>query len=593
MVKFVKWTCVFILIFPTFISGAKNYYISASGNDSSSGTSVQTPWKTLDKLHASWSLIGAGDSILFNRGETFAPTSVGSRYGLIRIPNRKKGTATDPIVIGAYGLGERPVISGENCSEYHQVFRSGALEYVTVQDIEFRGNVLFKAGDDMTMGICHFKLLRVKLQGGIDKGNNTKISFDNPYAPSKVPFPNVAAPIDKVEIAYCEFYDTEGEDAVNIGAVGDSLWVHHNIWKNISEEALDVAGGAGHLVEYNFVSGTSVNGMKFHCQLNNQHGLVFRGNVILRVGSGPTSGNALVLENVTDSKIYNNTIASPYTAAFGNVDRLQPISYYGDFKGNEIFNNIFLGAIQIYGTWENVDLGAGLWYSAPVFKIWSNNSFHHNIYWKYPNSFDVFRFWEGYPYPKEGSVLNRTRTVYADNQLQFASEWQIKSGVNEIMTDPQLTNPFWTDAYTYGDFTPISGSPAINGGVPVSGYTHDIDGTIVPTSGKIAIGAYQIPLTSSGQRSAPGKSLRYFPNPFRSKTEIRVYLDRTEHVNLFIHDLSGRIIRTLVRNTLPAGTSSVIWNGVNDAGELCPGGMYLCCLVAGDEVNTGRLILLR
>jgi len=487
-----------LLIFMSEIR-AENFYISASGSDTNKGTSPQSSWETLDKLYHSWSLIGPGDSVLFRRGDVFAPSAVGSRIGLLRIPSLKKGTAASPITIGAYGTGDRPVISGEKCSDYHQAFRTGALEYITVQDLEFRGAVVFRASDDPAMGIRHFRLLRIKLKGGIDKANGTKMSFINPYAPSKVPRANVAAPIDKVEIAYCEFYDTEGEDAVNIGSVGDSLWVHHNVWKNVSEEALDVAGGCGHLIEYNFVSGTTVNGMKFHCQLNNQHGIVIRGNMIIRVGRGTTGGNGLVIENVSDSKVYNNTLASYYSAAFGNTDRLPPVSYYGDFKGNEIFNNIFLGAIQVYGTWENVDLGAGNWYSSPVFKIWYNNSFHHNIYWNYPGGFDVFRFWEGYPYPTEGSVLNRNRTVYSNNQQKFITEWQSKSGEAELMTDPLLTNPSWSDPYTVGDFTPLPSSPAIHAGVPVPGYTRDLAGLPVPAGSKPAIGAYQLTSTSGSQ----------------------------------------------------------------------------------------------
>lgn len=590
MEKFVKWPFVFILIFAALQSGAKNYYISASGSDNNNGTSQQTSWKTLDKLYNSWSLIGPGDSVLFRRGDVFAPTSVGSRVGLLRIPNLKKGTAVAPITIGAYGTGDRPVISGEQCSDYHQAFRTGALEYITVQDLEFRGAVVFRASDDAAMGIRHFRLLRIKLKGGIDKASQTKISFTNPYAPSKVPQVNEAAPIDKVEIGYCEFYDTEGEDAVNIGSVGDSLWVHHNVWKNVSEEALDVAGGTGHLIEYNFVSGCSVNGLKFHSQYSNQYGIVVRGNVILHAG---TSATALVLQNISHSKVYNNTIASSYTAGFGNRDRTPPEAYYGDFTGNEIFNNVFMGVVQITGFWQNVDLGAGPWYSAPVFNIWSNNSFHHNFYWSYQSVTTVMRFWEGQPYPGSTGILNRSRTVETTNQAKFVTEWQSKASSSEKMQFPALLSPTWDSPYAYGNYSPQTSSPLIGAGAPVEGYTHDIAGVPVPEGTNPTIGAYQVTLTPTGQKSAPGKSLRYYPNPFCDKTEIRVYLDRTEHVNLFIHDLSGRIIRTLIQNKLPAGTNSITWNGMNDAGTPCPGGVYLCSLIAGSEVNTGKLLLLR
>jgi hypothetical protein len=238
-------------------------------------------------------------------------------------------------------------------------------------------------------------------------------------------------------------------------------------------------------------------------------------------------------------------------------------------------------------------LGAGPWYSAPVFNIWTNNLFHHNYYWSYQTGTTVMRFWEGEPYPGTTGILNRSRTVETTNPAKFVTEWQSKASATEKMQFPGLMSPTWDTPYSYGNYSPQATSPLVGAGVPVPGYTHDFAGVPVPEGANATIGAYQGTFTSTGQRSAPGKNLRYYPNPFRSKTEIRVYLDRTEHVNLFIHDLSGRIIRTLVRNTLPAGTSSVVWNGANDAGDLCPGGMYLCCLIAGNEVNTGKLMLLR
>ena len=56
-------------------SYSKNFYFSSStGNDSYTVTQAQnpgTPWKTIDKLNSSMSLINPGDSILFKRGDIF------------------------------------------------------------------------------------------------------------------------------------------------------------------------------------------------------------------------------------------------------------------------------------------------------------------------------------------------------------------------------------------------------------------------------------------------------------------------------------------------------------------------------------------
>jgi hypothetical protein len=86
--------------------GQNNYYFSSSKGDDSR-TIIQarnpaTPWRTIDKLNSFFETASPGDSILFKRGDTF--------YGSVVVS--KSGTSTNPIVIGAYGSGPKPVISG-------------------------------------------------------------------------------------------------------------------------------------------------------------------------------------------------------------------------------------------------------------------------------------------------------------------------------------------------------------------------------------------------------------------------------------------------------------------------------------------------
>lgn len=95
---------IFILSSQTH-SFSKNYYISSStGSDSYSSTQAQnqaTPWKSIEKLNSSMSMIQPGDSILFKRGDVF--------HGEIKLT--RSGTENARIVMGAYGKGETPVIS--------------------------------------------------------------------------------------------------------------------------------------------------------------------------------------------------------------------------------------------------------------------------------------------------------------------------------------------------------------------------------------------------------------------------------------------------------------------------------------------------
>jgi hypothetical protein len=91
----------FSLTFFCIIANAKNYYISAAGNDLNSGTSKTSPWKTIGQLNSyAYNIVG-GDSILFRRGDQF--------YGSIVM--KRSGTSSLPVVYGAYGTGAKPVIT--------------------------------------------------------------------------------------------------------------------------------------------------------------------------------------------------------------------------------------------------------------------------------------------------------------------------------------------------------------------------------------------------------------------------------------------------------------------------------------------------
>src|SRR6185312_12916853 len=92
---------VFFTIF-SFSAFATTYYLSSSsGNDNNSGTDAASPWRSIDKLN-SFNNLRPGDYVLFKRGDTF--------YGGIRVNN--SGSSGNPIKFGAYGSGNKPVITG-------------------------------------------------------------------------------------------------------------------------------------------------------------------------------------------------------------------------------------------------------------------------------------------------------------------------------------------------------------------------------------------------------------------------------------------------------------------------------------------------
>ena len=76
------------------------YYVSSTGRDSNSGTSMSSPWKTLSKINNT--RFSAGDKIKFHSGDTFRG------YLLIQ----GSGAPGKEITITSYGTGDKPKILG-------------------------------------------------------------------------------------------------------------------------------------------------------------------------------------------------------------------------------------------------------------------------------------------------------------------------------------------------------------------------------------------------------------------------------------------------------------------------------------------------
>ncbi|MDR2755535.1 MAG: right-handed parallel beta-helix repeat-containing protein [Planctomycetaceae bacterium] len=89
------------------------YLDSANGKDTATGQSPEQAWKTIQRLNSE-SLIG-GDTVLFQRGglwrESLQP---------------QNGTPEKPIVYGAYGEGEKPVLQGSTCRNKIEDWKSCA-----------------------------------------------------------------------------------------------------------------------------------------------------------------------------------------------------------------------------------------------------------------------------------------------------------------------------------------------------------------------------------------------------------------------------------------------------------------------------------
>ena len=84
-----------------------------------------------------------------------------------------------------------------------------------------------------------------------------------------------------------------------------------------------------------------------------------------------------------------------------------------------------------------------------------------------------------------------------------------------------------------------------------------------------------------------------YPNPFNPATQIKYYLSRDSDVKLAVYDILGRMVVTLVNGKQEKGYRTITWNGKDHAGRPSASGVYFYKLVAGDFVQTRKMVLLR
>ena len=84
-----------------------------------------------------------------------------------------------------------------------------------------------------------------------------------------------------------------------------------------------------------------------------------------------------------------------------------------------------------------------------------------------------------------------------------------------------------------------------------------------------------------------------YPNPFNPTTTITFSLPEKAAVNLSIYNIEGKLVATLVNETLSAGFKEVAWNGTNVGGRPVSSGVYFYRLRMGKKVLTRKLLLLR
>ena len=116
----------------------------------------------------------------------------------------------------------------------------------------------------------------------------------------------------------------------------------------------------------------------------------------------------------------------------------------------------------------------------------------------------------------------------------------------------------------------------------------DLDSLVVDLSAVVASGS-SVPEDEVGDFALAFGSA----NPFRDEAVLALMMPRGGRALVQVYDVTGRLIRTLVADELPAGTHRMAWDGRDDHGRPCASGVYLSRASCGDDTDIRKLVLLR
>lgn len=266
----------------SFGAASATYYIdSVGGDDSNSGTSTDSAWKTVEKLKTLQ--LNAGDSVLFRRGGEYECS----------VTLTCSGTKENPIIISAYGNESDP-LPHLFTNERTEVLRLFDCSFVSVSSLEITahngGGIWIDTIDKISDGISLDGLIMHDMQN-VNWWFRDDLSAGAAVARACVMVKGMPCrsrfPVNNLSITNCEMYDTGN---------GISLWGSWNEEQNPwceNEEDIDPVFNENTLVKNVYfhdmaaeaiIVGMSKNALVTHCRAINccqDEGVDKDGNVVL------------------------------------------------------------------------------------------------------------------------------------------------------------------------------------------------------------------------------------------------------------------------------------------------------------------------
>jgi len=199
---------------------------------------------------------------------------------------------------------------------------------------------------------------------------------------------------------------------------------------------------------------------------------------------------------------------------------------------------------------------------------------HHNDVWD--NEHDYYAELGGFPESISGpfTPMPGQGEIHVDPQFVGAEDFHL------LETSPCIDaggTPGILFPYPGFPETDLDGNPRLVGAMDIGAYEHQTP-TLIP-----------IPDMTTGP---PSWSMQAAPNPFLTTTRVDFTIALQTEVALAVYDVSGRLVRTLVKGNLPVGLHTVTWDRRDETGAQTAEGTYFVRFTAGDVVRVQKLVCL-
>ncbi|MNO17907.1 F5/8 type C domain protein [compost metagenome] len=534
-------------------AGTTYYVDSASGNDSSGGTSAATAWKSLSKVNAT--TFQPGDQILFKSGGVWNG----------QLWPKGSGSAGLPIKISLYGGTVRPMINGGGTQRDYQ--STGAVmlrnqQYWEISNLEITNDDNFDtdlttvtyqnskpsnirdgilvvldtnqvpAGGDTIMDHIY---IHDNYVHDVDSPNQWPNQYGNASFNGGIMFYVIGSlkqnmtfndvriennTIEKVDLLAIANFNYTTPSAFQDEVDTYNLWqtniyIGHNYMRNIGQGAIDICDAKDAIVEYNVVDGWSrrYNAESAGIYPWKSRNVIFQNN---EVYGGPTTTGA----NNGDGTAFDfdsPNVDIVYQFNYTHNNPMGWMSYLGRSSNNIARYNISddNAAYLIKFGWFDVDTSATYFlnnvfiYDGAVTKFTSSNAnlastyfksvpyyFYNNVF--YDKNKPSSSFWPSSP-SAYGTAVFRNNAFYVANGSHAAGE---PNDAAKVITPPQMLNPgqaptagpngYTSGATVWNGYKLQDTSPLINTGLYVSQLgTKDFYGNTLYKGSAPDIGAFE------------------------------------------------------------------------------------------------------